>query len=216
MKLALIGKSISHSRSEEIYKKLLNNKVEYTYLDISDEASLPSLDELFSKFDGISITSPYKSSYFSHVSTSSELERLKIINAIRFSNKQYQGVLTDLSAFREIFKSLNDKSMNIKILGDGSMGRMVAEELKRESIRYQVYSRKLNNLDKISNEAAFLINTCSRDYVFSNQINSQSCFWDFNYSFDPHQELRGKCNYIDGLSLLEKQAQHALNFWQSK
>ncbi len=63
-KLALIGKNISHSKSPEIYNKLLNNQVEYTLLDCDTVDAIPSLDELMKKFDGVSITSPYKESLF--------------------------------------------------------------------------------------------------------------------------------------------------------
>ena len=51
-KLALIGKNISHSKSPEIYNKLLNNQVEYHLLDYPSINEIPEMDFFSKNFDG--------------------------------------------------------------------------------------------------------------------------------------------------------------------
>ncbi len=55
-KLALIGKSIQHSRSPDIYKKLIGTLIQYDLLDYQHPNEIPSVDTLFKEYIGISIT----------------------------------------------------------------------------------------------------------------------------------------------------------------
>lgn len=222
MKLALIGKNISHSQSEKIYKRFYKN-LTYTLIDIDSEEELPSLENLFNEFDGVSITSPYKENYFDNVETLDDLEELKIINTIKQTPSGYLGTLTDLNAFEEIFtESFKDKvekkHLPIYILGDGNMAKMVKSYLDKSSRDYQQFSRKLDNLADFENnnslKEALIINTCSRDYIFSGSIHQYSYFWDFNY-LHPHESIIAQSQYISGLELLERQAIYAMKFWQS-
>ena len=72
IKLALVGKDIQHSRSGEIYRRLLKTDIQYDLLDYENSALIPPAADLFKVYDGISITSPYKKHFLNQF-----LEKLK-------------------------------------------------------------------------------------------------------------------------------------------
>ena len=47
LKLALVGKEISHSLSQKMYEDLLKQKVDYSLLDYSSNQLIPPLSVLF-------------------------------------------------------------------------------------------------------------------------------------------------------------------------
>lgn len=220
--LALIGKNISHSKSGEMYKGLLGDKLSsYNLLDYECEVQIPTLDELFSKYDGISITSPYKRFFVAKLQLDSFALKVGAVNCIRKKKGMYEGTNTDYYAcadlLREFFNQVSPSE--VIILGDGVMShliQLILNELKKD---FTIYSRKktkdfsqLSFGDKFNQ--VFIINTCSRDYIFSGDVNKNIYFWDLNYNFLSHKlRLEEKCNYLDGLSLLELQARYATEFW---
>ena len=54
--LGLLGKDIAHSKSKNMYEELLGCDVSYTHFDHSTPESIPTLEEIFSKVSGLSIT----------------------------------------------------------------------------------------------------------------------------------------------------------------
>ena len=78
-KLALIGRNIAHSKSPEIYSKLLENNVDYHLLDYPSVDQIPSLDYFSKNFEGISITSPYKEVFINDVELVGKAKELKAI-----------------------------------------------------------------------------------------------------------------------------------------
>lgn len=213
-KFALIGSGVSHSLSPYIFSQISPSS-SYELMDFSCEKDIPSLEELFSTFDGLNITAPYKSFFYRSVFTSLP-PYIDGVNTIRERNGRFEGVLTDFIAFKKIFAKIYN-GQKIIILGDGVMGRMVQGYLEDKCFDFLALSRKKNNLDQscISMEAEyFLINTCSRDFQFSFRLNSKSFFWDFNYRFKPHDYLRKTCFYEDGESLLWEQARESLKYWK--
>ena len=113
------------------------------------------------------------------------------------------------------------------ILGDGVMSKVSELVLGELRIPYQIASRKMTNnfhqlncldyFDHRKLSQKIIINTCSRDYVFSSSLTKEIIFWDYNYHFTPHEmSLPAKClEYVDGFNLLEQQAQHAIKFWST-
>jgi shikimate dehydrogenase len=219
MRLALIGKNITHSKSPEVYKEILGEKLHsYELLDFSEEILIPSLKEIFLKFDGISVTSPYKKYFLPEVKLIDCPSGVPGVNAIRFKDNSYEGTNTDFIAIKFLlndFKSLlNDKE--IVILGDGVMSQITEQALRELGFKYKFFSRKKTELfDQVVFENNFIINTCSRDYHFSGTIKGNVVFWDYNYNFLPHEKLiPALCDeYISGRSLLESQAKYAVLFW---
>lgn len=219
MKLALIGKNISHSRSPEVYKKILGDELsEYKLLDFENPTQIPSTKELFSVFDGISITSPYKKHFLPVVTLVDCPPNISGINVLRLANNRIEGTNTDFLAIKSFL--LESKGLlqgkEIVILGDGVMSQITELALSELNLSYKIYSRKkTKEFNQLSFKDAFVINSCSRDYVFQGKIGENVIFWDYNYNFLPHQNtLPLKCaQYIDGYSLLFSQAKYAVQFW---
>ena len=119
MKLALIGRNIAHSRSQQMYEKLLDHPVDYTLLDYENEGEIPTAKKLLNEFDGISITAPYKTHFLKQVKLTSGALQIGAINCLHFRPKdgQIYGTNTDLSAFEEIFvHEKSSKSIFILII----------------------------------------------------------------------------------------------------
>lgn len=228
-KFALVGKNIAHSRSPEMYRKLISPDVQYDLLDYSDESEIPSALELLSIYDGINITSPYKKHFLSQVTLTESARELEAINCLKKREDKIFGENTDYLAILEILSGLKEQhvSLDVIVLGDGVMSFVAQTALKKLNIKFEVCSRKLtkdfnqlNLLPHFRDEKArpLIINTCSRDYVFTGNLPSNALFWDFNYNFMAHEkELSSRVSlYMDGLSMLERQAFYAVSFWSNR
>jgi shikimate dehydrogenase len=230
IKLALIGKNIQHSKSPEIYQELMSKKIQYDLLDFQKSSDIPSAAELLLKYDGISITSPYKKHFLSEITLTNEVNLLGAINCLRIKNGVIAGENTDYLAIIEIVNEWIKihKHLNIIILGDGVMSNVTQLALRKSNAQsFKVYSRKTtNNFDQLNVMEIFqtefstagqniIINTCSREYVFKGILDEKTIFWDYNYNLDQHSQYFSSknSNYIDGLSLLKLQAHYALAFW---
>lgn len=225
-KLALIGENISHSLSQSIYESLLNKSIDYTLIDCSHPDEIPSLQELFASYEGVSITAPYKKHFIDKVIITQEVRGLGAINCLSIRNGKYYGTNTDYLAIKDFFKQLKNtygSKIEVIVLGDGSMSRVTESLLITMDIKYNIYSRSngddiqnLNIVDSFKNRSDYniVINSCGRAFVFEGMIDRKTTFWDYNYSFEAHSDLSKRCNYIDGIGLLESQARFALEFWK--
>lgn len=227
-KFALIGRDISHSRSPEMYRKLISPAVVYDLLDYSSPTEIPTAEKLFDQYDGINITSPYKKHFIDSVELTKNAKEIGAINCLKKSGNKIIGENTDYLAIVDIIKELIQKhsSLEIVILGDGVMSNVVQVALKNLSLEAKLLSRKLTdsfsqlNLNQVfteKNKVPLVINTCAREYVFSGSLPANSLFWDFNYNFPQHsQQFFHKTeNYFDGLDMLERQAFYAVAFWSN-
>lgn len=221
MKLALIGKNISHSRSPEIYKNLLQgNFISCDLLDYENETEIPKAAKLFLKYDGISITTPYKKYFLDQVVLINTPKDIPGFNCMRRNGEKIEATNTDFLAIKSIIRDMKEDlaGKKIKILGDGVMSKVTELVLLELKLDFEIISRrKTDNFSQLSFSDDFVINSCSRDYVFQGKLTKDTIFWDYNYNFLPHQNtLPLRCGrYIDGLSLLELQAKFALQFWQN-
>ena len=221
--LALIGRDISHSKSPEIYRELIQQDIDYKIYDCAKEKDIPPLNEIFEKHQGLSVTSPYKKVFLKVVKVLPGFESLNAINAIRMRNHGFEGINTDFLAVDEILKGFKVKSLIL--LGDGVMSFITQKVCKKNGIKYQVFSRKkdgpIENLDlsKVvlsNNGKVLVINTCSRKFIFRGNLPSGTIFWDYNYDFSPHREyfLTKSVEYVDGFNLLKLQAKFSLEFFR--
>lgn len=220
LKLALIGRDIAHSKSESVYKKLLDYPFQYKLLDYKDSYDIPAAVDLLKTYDGISITSPYKTHFLSEIK---DLSGFGIVNTLRKSQKEViEGTNTDSLAIEFILERyINSGVDNIKILGDGSMSNVCQRILKKRQVDFRVFSRRLGNLQAVLENpskpdfSTLIINTCARDFRFNNSGSSHYHFWDMNYNMNHHQELFKSIDiaYSDGIEQLELQAKYALSFW---
>jgi shikimate dehydrogenase len=227
MRLALIGRSISHSRSPAIYRKWLGPTLVYDLLDFPTPHDLPSLEYLSQNYDGINITSPYKEHFFHNVLIEDEaINNLGAINTLAFNSRGVLGTNTDLLAVRYLLAQFKWQfsKLNILLLGSGAMARVTIQACKELDLPLHQLTRK-NTTDfermdlaayHIKGDQTLIINACSRDYVFRGDLRGDEIFWDYNYSFIPHQNslaFRVK-EYQDGQELLMLQAEYALQFWE--
>jgi shikimate 5-dehydrogenase len=225
VKLALLGYPIAHSLSPSLYRELLGDKLDhYELLEIEDPTRIPSLAELQSRFDGLSITSPHKKHFFQDVVVTSPIvQDLKAINTISFRKSGIYGTNTDVVAVEKILLKFKAQLQNLSliILGDGVMARLTVMVAKSLVIPFEQYSRKKGddlsqlNLSPKRNYPTVVINSCSRDFVFSGSLHRDLIFWDYNYSFKPHQNtLPSQVQaYYDGEEMLRLQAIAAIEFW---
>jgi shikimate dehydrogenase len=225
LKLALVGKNISHSKSQQMYEEILQEEVNYTLLDFQNESDIPTAKELLLEFDGVSVTSPYKKHFIEESKIDPECKDLNAINCLRLNNNIVEATNTDYKAVKTYLATFNESSsLKVILLGNGAMSFMTQKILRANKISFKVFSRKNNgditNLDlrdhfENNNDVKLVINSCSREFVFKGKLPKNSIFWDYNYNLTPHLEtLPLLCEeYIDGLSMLKSQAVHALEYW---
>lgn len=218
--LALLGEKIGHSKSKEMYEKILNQEIDYSLIDVNTE-NIPSLEKIFSSVQGLSITSPHKKFFLNDVNMDSNISSLNAINCIKKSEGSFFGTNTDYLALKEIIpKLITDNKIDMAIiLGSGSMATITQKIFSDLDIAYQSKSRKADgDISKIDltnlGESLLVINSCSREFVFEGKLDRKTLFFDYNYSFSPHSYLQSQCQYLDGLNLLFKQAQVATAFWE--
>lgn len=230
IRLGLIGKDISHSRSKEMYEKILNQEISYNLFDYPNVDSIPPLKQLITNLNGLSITSPYKKSFYSQIDKVILKGKATVkdfpINAIKNINNSIIATNTDYLALLELFPQIREKYKINKVilLGSGVMASVfifALEELQFKNIIQ--YSRSINKIfpdynsinNYCSNGPVLIVNSCSRDFIFQPTDYVNCIFWDFNYSFKPHEDHlpRSVNKYIDGIEMLFLQARYALKFW---
>lgn len=210
IKLALVGKNISHSRSPEIYKKHLLAEHSYTFLDYQSCDRIPSANDLLDEFTGISITSPYKTHFLNQVELTDETQKLGAVNCLYKANNKIFGANTDYEALKQLLPS--HYLDRVAVLGTGAMSNIWQILLKEQSISYELFGRKINgdlNLLDLSSYT-LIINCCSREFDFLGKLTERTLFWDMNYSKKHSGTIS---NYQDGMELLDLQAQLALKHW---
>ncbi len=218
--LALIGNNITHSLSHRVYEELIGKTINYSFIDCGSEEELPKISKLFEYYDGVSITSPYKQSYIREVKLDYSSQRVRGINCLALLDGKFCGRNTDYLALREIIPLRIRDFMNVIVLGDGVMARVVTCILSEMKVKHIIFSRKVNgNIDELNlgmYERSIVINCCSRNFCFSGDMSIDSIFWDMNYSnsFQKNTIEGQGVAYEDGYDLLKLQAQFALDFWR--
>jgi shikimate dehydrogenase len=179
-KLALVGKKIQHSKSPEIYRKLIGADIQYDLLDFQKAEDIPTAKNLLEIYDGISITSPYKKHFLPQVELTKQAEVLGAINCLKSSSGIIYGENTDFLAIQNIITGMIKKYhyLNIIILGDGVMSDVTRHALAIfDNVSVKVFSRKtverfdrLNltdifNSNFLNGNQNLVINTCLRDFI---------------------------------------------------
>ncbi len=227
IKLALIGKGISHSKSPMIYRQFLGDSLEYKLLDYETPNDIPKANELLTNYLGISITAPYKNHFLAQIKMSEQVRELKAVNCLYLNKEDGEiwGTNTDLLAMREILsRELQGTSSDVVILGSGAMARVTALVLRELGFSYRQFSRSttpnLSDIDlrEATDRKSFIINCCAREYEFRGKANRDSLYWDLNYSREQERKSIESLGlyYVDGEELLLLQAKHALGLWGLK
>lgn len=227
MKLGLIGYPIAHSKSPELYQRLLGPRLDsYKLYSFETKNLVPPLSFFRNELDGLNITSPYKEHFINEIEISSSLvKELHAVNTLVFLPDKTVGTNTDLLAIVEILTNYKNSygALKLILLGDGVMARVTKIVAKHMNLPLTQLSRKISpgfsDLDlscyREKGVQTIIINSCSRDYVFKGRVSGDEIFWDYNYSFLPHQNtlpLQVKA-YHDGQEMLELQAKAAIRFW---
>ncbi len=233
MKLALLGFPINHSKSPDLYKEILGEKLEsYELLSYESPGDIPTLQQLSRRYNGLNITTPYKRHFFNDVVIhNSDVREIGAINTIAFTAEGAIGENTDLLAVIEILQEfkMQHAQLHLVILGGGVMAKVTEIAARKLSIPFLKRSRSFNGkIDQISllrqdlglngNGQVIVINACSRDFVFCGKLESDFIFWDYNYSFPPHELVITKLvkTYIDGRDMLKRQAMAAARVWSKQ
>jgi riboflavin kinase/FMN adenylyltransferase len=221
---ALVGKNISHSKSDETYKNLLETQnISYSFLDFPSTDKIANIKELLKEHSYISITAPYKKFFFDNVDlVLPEIQNLGSINCIKLVGEKSIGTNTDYFAIKDILSNLLEAiTSEVLILGDGAMSELIQTVLKSFSINFKVLSRKnsqLLNLSDLISENSLIINACARSFIPVFKTIYKCTFWDLNYNQQYSKTIQENklIKYIDGYGMLTLQAKYALSFWNLK
>lgn len=216
LKLSLIGKDISHSKSEEVYTSLLKDNFEYYYLDFNS-SSVIDLQKIVKSYNGVSVTSPYKNFAYKN-SLNFELEEIEAVNCLKIKDEKIYGINTDYKASLDILSNFIPKINRIIVLGSGSMSKVIGKVCRDKKIDLINLSRKNTNISKVTlydAKDSLVVNCCAREFDLSAEDISKSYLWDLNYNQFYTKDLKKKLNdrFLDGYSLLINQAKLAIEFW---
>lgn len=234
-KFALIGKSLSHSKSPQIHLKYAtSNKILITYETIE----ICNLDDNVIKYlktlNGFNVTFPYKEEILKYLDDCSlDVLKTKSCNCVKVISGKLIGYNTDYFGFKFYFTNIleNYKFSNILVFGYGGGAKAVISVLKDLNLNFYVSNRTLDKIDsvsKISLEEAnnniqkfdLIINATScgynNDTVLKNQkLNNNQVLIDLNYNLKitPFLKIGYKCDckIINGLDMLVVQALKSQN-----
>lgn len=222
LKLALLGKNISHSLSPKLYQEIYGEEqVKYRLLDFQNEMTIPSLEVLFKDLDGLNITAPYKQHFLDSVKIFDKpVEKLNAINCIARGESGFVATNTDYTALLKLLPEMT-RDRYVVILGSGVMARVTSVACEHLKIKYEQWSRSETpnlfqqmDFEKVSDKNILIVNCCAREFVFRAEIPARALFWDMNYAHKEHELIFARDRrYIDGLNLLRAQAKDAAAFW---
>jgi len=244
-KLGLLGKNISYSFSKSYFKEKFKNEninnITYENFDIENINLLPLIFKNTEGLKGMNVTIPYKEQVMPFLDKiNKKAKAIGAVNTIKITKKgKLIGYNTDCYGFKKTIKPLI-KSHHKKalILGTGGASKAIAYTLKDMGIAYQYVSRTLS--DKVGfsydtltvndvKEYQIIIN-CSPVGTFPNvedcpnipyhAINENYILFDLIYNPEETKFLKlGKkhnANTINGLGMLEYQAEKAWSIWNLK
>lgn len=152
LRLALIGKDVSKSKSERIHKYILNEwgiACEYEQLSVSPDGLDTAMRRLLGDFDGFNVTIPYKRDVFCYmdeiVGDAFDFGAVNtVITATRTGyNTDGVGFLLMLDcAGIDVFEK------RVLVLGAGGAGRSTAATLKKAGAKVYMYRRNREELQE--------------------------------------------------------------------
>ncbi|MCE2963426.1 MAG: shikimate dehydrogenase family protein [Chitinophagales bacterium] len=125
MKLALIGKSLSHSFSKSYFtSKFQRENIEASYDNFefnSEEDLINSWPEIKNQFDGFNLTIPYKKTLVDQIDELDiHAKKIGAINCIAIRAGKGYGYNTDFQGFyKSVFKKSFSRNRKALILGNG-------------------------------------------------------------------------------------------------
>ncbi len=238
VKLGLIGKNISYSFSkkyfEQKFQKLLLPHFSYEIFDMEDLSALSGI--MKSKdLRGLNVTIPYKEKIIPFIDElSEEAQEIGAINCISITNGKTKGYNTDAFGFEKTLLLHKKKHQETAIvLGNGGAAKAVQFILKKHQIPFITVSRNTEiNYGNITLEMIKenpIIIQCTPVGTFPNiedcldipfeGIGENHLIIDLIYNpeyskFIKKAAERG-AKTVNGLYMLEQQAEKAWEIWNS-
>ena len=244
-KLGLLGKDISYSFSKTYFKKKFEDEnisdTTYENFDIESIDLFPSIIKNTTGLKGLNVTIPYKEQVIPFLDkVNKKAKTIGAVNTIRITKKgKLVGYNTDCYGFKKTIKPfIKSHHKKALILGTGGASKAIAYTLNEMAISYQYVSRKLSDGVGFSYDTLTandvkdyqIIINCSPVGTFPNiedcpnipyqSINEKYILFDLIYNPEETKFLRlgkkNKATTVNGLGMLEFQAEKAWSIWNLK
>jgi len=244
-KLGLLGKNISYSFSKSYFKEKFKNEninnTTYENFDIKNINAFPSIIKETEGLKGMNVTIPYKEQVMPFLDKiNKKAKAIGAVNTIKITKKgKLIGYNTDCYGFKKTLKPhIKSHHKKALILGTGGASKAIAFTLKEMGITYQYVSRTLsdrvgfsyNTLTENDVKNHQIIINCSPVGTFPNvkdcpnipyqSINENHILFDLIYNPEETKFLKlgkkHKADTINGLGMLEFQAEKAWSIWNLK
>ena len=210
IRLALIGKDVSKSTSEQIHKFILAKlgvECAYTRFSVPLEDFDSTMRTLMGDFDGFNVTIPYKRDVMGYLSevTGDALDYGAVNTVVTASGKGYN---TDGAGFLLMLQAakIAVKNKKILVLGGGGSGRSTAVALKKSGGQVFMYQRRREKLLETCAELHITPADSAEEGVFDILINCTGVGMHDSEGISPvkAQAFRGASVAIDLIYTPEK------------
>ena len=233
----LIGKTLSHSFSEEYFNEKFHkediNDAEYKNFELNNILEFKDLINKI-KYSGLNVTTPYKQSVIPFLDELTQhAKAIGAVNTIQFKDNKLIGHNTDTIGFSQsIYPLLNERKKAL-VLGNGGASKAIQYALKTLNIEYKIVSRKSpfdysDISSKLIGYYDIIINTTplgtypkTADFpqIPYKELNENHLLFDVIYNPLESRFLSfGKtrnCIIKNGLEMLEIQAESSWKIWNS-
>jgi shikimate dehydrogenase len=240
-KFGLIGKSLTHSFSKTYFEdKFKNENIESCSYMLFELSNINDIKKLVNdnNLNGFNVTIPFKESIIPFIDElSDEAKAIGAVNTVLVKNNRLIGHNTDAFGFKQSVKPfIKNHHERVLILGTGGAAKAVDYVLQEMGINTLFVSRTPNakqiNYEQISEYVIkyhYLIINCSPVGMFPNIDKKPNI--PYNYLTEKHTLIdliynptateflkEGKkrgCDVLNGLSMLQQQAEQSWRIWNS-
>jgi len=239
-RFGLFGRSLSHSFSKSYFEHKFKNEgivdCSYDLFEVEDSGEIMQIADSLG-LNGFNVTIPFKEDMRFHLANlAPEVEEIGAVNCVKRSkNGQLVGYNTDSFGFWNSIKGSLDlnKVNKAVVLGSGGASKAITHALSANNIEPTIVSRSgelnYNNLHAGHIRESYLIVNCTplgtspRVKEFPDipyeALTSAHVAFDVVYN-PPESAFLRKCGLsgsktINGLRMLELQAEHSWAIWNS-
>ena len=237
IRYALLGKSLSHSFSEQylsekFFKEGIKN-TEYINLELDNLNNLKDkIKEL--NLSGFNVTIPYKIEIISKLDfISNQAKTINAVNTVKVIEGKLHGFNTDIIGFTKSIAPLLNKRKTALVLGNGGSSKAIQFALQKLNISWKVVSRNTDfdyrQITKKTIDSVEIIINCTPLGTYPkieeypklpyNLLNSKHLLYDLVYN--PKQTkfltfgLANNCSIKNGEEMLVLQAEESWKIWNS-
>jgi len=234
---ALLGKSLSHSSSQQYFSnKFLEENIENTEYINLELNSLTRLKEKIKQLNisGFNVTIPYKIEIISKLDfISNQAKIINAVNTVKVIEGKLHGFNTDIIGFTKSIAPLLNKRKTALVLGNGGSSKAIQFALQKLNISWKVVSRNTDfDYHQITKERIDLVDiiiNCTPLGTYPkideypklpyNLLNSKHLLYDLVYN--PKQTkfltfgLKNNCSVRNGVEMLVIQAEESWKIWNS-